>query len=73
MTRLPSAAAALYPNLPTGTPDVVPQRQQGSVADAMYAHLRPPRPNPLVDRWHDAAAKARAAWGKANARAWGGR
>jgi hypothetical protein len=35
MTRLPSAAAALYPHLKSGTPDVVQEGRRGSVADAM--------------------------------------
>jgi hypothetical protein len=52
MTRPPSAAQALFPNLKTGTPDVVQQRHQGTVADAMYSHLKPPPstpPNPYRD------------------------
>jgi hypothetical protein len=47
MTRPPTAAAALYPGLKTGTPDVVGRRQQGTVADAMYPHLKPPPPKPI--------------------------
>jgi hypothetical protein len=69
--REPSAAAALYGHLKVGTPDVVQRRPGGSVADAVYAHLKPP--SPPDDRWRAAAAKARADWGEANARAWGDR
>jgi hypothetical protein len=46
MTRSPTAAGALYPHLKSCTPDVVQRRQQGSVADAMYLHLKPPQPKP---------------------------
>jgi hypothetical protein len=46
----PSAAAALYPNLKSGTPDVVQQRQQPTLADALYPSLapkpKPPAPKP---------------------------
>jgi hypothetical protein len=71
--REPSAAAALYGHLKTGTPDVVQRKRDSvSVADAVYGHLRPPQPKPSVNRWREAAARARAAWGEANERAWGG-
>jgi hypothetical protein len=68
-----TAAAALYPNLPSGTPDVVQQRQQGTVADALYSHLRPPQPKPFERRLEAAAQRARANWAAANARMWGRR
>ena len=71
--REPSAAAALFPHLKAGTPDVVEPRQQpASVAAAMFPDLVP-KPQPPVNRWRDAAAIARAAWAAANERAWGGR
>jgi hypothetical protein len=45
--RPPSAAQAIFPNLPRGTRDVVEQRAEPrSVADAVYGHLRPPQPKP---------------------------
>jgi hypothetical protein len=63
MTNPPtSAAASLYPHLKSGTPEPVQQRpQSGSIADAVYAHLRPPPPkppNPYLERvteneWRD--------------------
>jgi hypothetical protein len=69
--REPCAAAALYRHLPSAERDAVQQRPSGSVADAIYAHLK--RPLPPVNRWREAAANARAAWAEANARAWGRR
>jgi hypothetical protein len=66
-----SAAASLYPHLKTGTPEPVQRRQGGSIADAVFPHLKPKQPPD--DRWRDAAAKARAAWAEANARAFGDR
>jgi hypothetical protein len=50
--RSRSAAASIYPDLKSGARDVVERRQQGTVADAMYAHLKPPPPklpNPYID------------------------
>ena len=44
--RPPSAAASIYPHLKSGTPDVVERRQQGSIADALFPHLKPPAPKP---------------------------
>jgi hypothetical protein len=43
MQQIPkSAAAALYPHLKTGTPDVVERRQQpSSIANALYPDLAP--------------------------------
>jgi hypothetical protein len=47
MANPPSAAQSLYPHLKSGTPDVVQQRRQGSVADAMFPSLAPkPKPAP---------------------------
>jgi hypothetical protein len=47
MTRPPSAAAALFPHLPSSAPAIVERRERNeSVASAMYAHLRPPQPKP---------------------------
>jgi hypothetical protein len=53
-----SAAASLYPNLPSGTPDVVQQGRRGSVADAMYPRPKPPPKNPYLEpmtetEWRD--------------------
>jgi hypothetical protein len=46
-----SAAASLYPNLPSGMPDVVERRHTpSSIADAMFGHLRPLPPAPR--NWH---------------------
>jgi hypothetical protein len=60
MTRPPSAAAALYPHLKAGTPDVVQQRQQGTVADAMYPALsREARQQALEKQRAQAELKAR--------------
>jgi hypothetical protein len=44
----PSAAEALFPNLKTGTPSIVERLRERSpsIADAVYAHLRPPPPKP---------------------------
>jgi hypothetical protein len=50
MTRLPSAAAALYPHLKSGTPDVVQRRPEpASVAAAMYPRPKPPLRNPYLE------------------------
>ena len=47
--REPSAAGALYPNLKSGTPDVVDQRRQGTIADAMFPSLGPKtKPAPVL-------------------------
>jgi hypothetical protein len=59
MTRPPSAAAALFPNLTTGTPGVVQQRHEpGSVAEAMYPRPKPALKNPYLEpmtetEWRD--------------------
>jgi hypothetical protein len=59
MTRLPSAAAALYPNLKTGTPSIVQRRSEpASVAEAMYPRPKPPPRNPYLEgrteaEWRD--------------------
>jgi hypothetical protein len=44
----PSAAEALFPNLKTGTPSIVERLRDRnpSIADAVYAHLRPPPSSP---------------------------
>jgi hypothetical protein len=57
MTRPPSAAAALFPHLKVGTPDVVQQGRRG-VADAMYPRQKPPAKNPYLEpmtetEWRD--------------------
>jgi hypothetical protein len=51
----PTAAAAMYPNLPHGTPSEVEQRRTSSIASAMW-----PRPEPrplshheLKEAWRD--------------------
>jgi hypothetical protein len=45
--REPSAAAALFPHLKSGAPDVVERRREpSSIADAMFSHLKPPPPKP---------------------------
>jgi hypothetical protein len=44
-----SAAQAIFPNLKSGTPDLVQRRQQGGIADAMYAHLKPEPPHRLLE------------------------
>ena len=52
MTRPPSAAAALYPHLKTGTPPVFTHTREfnlgvtADIASAMFGHLRPPAPKP---------------------------
>jgi hypothetical protein len=59
MTRPPSAAAALYPGLKTGTPDPVQRRERNeSVASAMYPRPKPPLKNPYLEgtteaEWRD--------------------
>jgi hypothetical protein len=58
MTRAPTAAASLYPHLKSGTPDVVDQRRQGTVAEAMYPRPKPPLKNPYLEpmtetEWRD--------------------
>jgi len=58
MTRPPAAAASIYPHLKSGTPDVVQQRQRGTVADAMYPRPKPPLKNPYLEgmtqtEWRD--------------------
>jgi hypothetical protein len=74
MTRPPSAAASIFPHLPSAARDVVERRRDpASVAAAMYAHLRP-QPKPSGERRLEAAARrVRADWAAANARAWGRR
>ena len=51
--RPTSAAAALYPNLPSGTPDLVERRtgRNGTVAGAMFPNLvvKPKSPNPYLE------------------------
>jgi hypothetical protein len=59
MTRPPTAAAALYPHLKSGTPDVVQRRSEpASVAAAMYPRPRPKPKNPYLEpmteqEWRD--------------------
>ena len=59
MTRPPSTAAALYPHLKTGTPDVMQRRSEpASVAEAMYPLPKPPAKNPCLEpmtetEWRD--------------------
>jgi hypothetical protein len=53
-----SAAAALYPHLKSGTPDVVQHGRRDSVADAMYPRPKPPPKNPYLEpmtesEWRD--------------------
>jgi hypothetical protein len=48
--RPPSAAEALYPNLRQQLPERPVQQQRGSVADAMFPHLVPPKP---TDPYHE--------------------
>ena len=54
-----SAAASLYPNLPSGTRDVVQRRPEpASVAAAMYPRPKPPPKNPYLEpmtetEWRD--------------------
>jgi len=43
---MPQPDKGLWPHLPSGTPQPVERRQGGSVADAVYAHLKPPKPQP---------------------------
>jgi hypothetical protein len=52
MVERPTAAQALYGHLQSAERDVVESRQQSTIADAMYAHLKPPPPklpNPYID------------------------
>jgi hypothetical protein len=52
--RPTSAAQSVYPHLKTGTPPVVEQRHAAaSAADAMFGHLRPPRPAAPSTRYYD--------------------
>jgi hypothetical protein len=51
-----SVAASLYPHLKNDTRVVFEQRQHGTIADAMYAHLRPPAPKP-PNPWRDSLLK----------------
>jgi hypothetical protein len=58
MRRPPTAAEALFPHLKSGTPDVVQQRQRGTIADAMYPRPKPPLKNPYLEgmtetEWRD--------------------
>jgi hypothetical protein len=53
-------AGSIWPHLPSGTPNEVQQHSGGSIADAVYGHLRPPpkQLNPYLDRvteteWRD--------------------
>ena len=54
--REPSAAAALFPHLKAGTPDVVEPRQQpASVAAAMFPDLVPKPQPPAPNRYRGSA------------------
>jgi hypothetical protein len=47
MAQQPTAAGAIFPHLKSSTPSIVERRHEpASVADAMYAHLKPPPPKP---------------------------
>jgi hypothetical protein len=53
-----SAAASIYPNLPSGTPEPVKRRQTGSIAEALYPRPKPPLKNPYLEpmtesEWRD--------------------
>jgi hypothetical protein len=69
--RPTSAAASLYPHLPSVDRAPV-QGERPRLADAMYPALAPKSPPPL-NWWQAAGAAARQASGEANARTWWGR
>ena len=53
-----SLATALYPNLKSGMPDLVEQRAQPQLADAMYRpQSRSPTYSELKDAWRDHVMK----------------
>jgi hypothetical protein len=41
---MPQPDKGLWPHLPSGTPQPVERRQGGSIADAVFPHLKPPQP-----------------------------
>jgi hypothetical protein len=55
---MPQPDKGIWPHLPRGTPEPVQQRPGGSIADAVFPHLRPPPPkppNPYLERVTEAA------------------
>jgi len=53
-----SAAASLYPHLPSADREPVRQRQGGSIAEALYPRPKPPLKNPYLEpmtetEWRD--------------------
>ena len=59
-----SAAALIYPHLPSADPEPVQQRPGGSIADAVYPHLKPqlklPARAPRPQRTPEEVAEERA-------------